>query len=194
MEAKNTKARITKGGRKWDKRVSRKFYEYVCQQIEIAASLCEEIREDVVRECVDFYIDTGNVICNINVAERMVFTLLQPQIDKAWERSLRARMAAMRRRESKKADAVDESGMTAASETDADDGAESLASPDDAIEAPSDAERTATQTATSRDDKRACRREAAQERRLLKRRKRLERRSVKKSKPDKYLNNRYKQP
>ena len=148
MEAKNTKARITKSGRKWDKRVSRKFYEYVCQQIEIAASLCEEIREDVVRECVDFYIDTGNVICNINVAERVVFTLLQPQIDKAWERSLRARMAAMRRRESKKADAVDESGMTAASETDADDGAESLAYPDAATETASDAERTTTQTAT----------------------------------------------
>ncbi len=92
MEAKNEK-----GGRKWDKRVSRKFYDYLCRQIEIAASLCGEIREDVVRECVDFYIDSGHVICKINVAERVVFTLLQPQIDKAMIRSLRARMAALRR-------------------------------------------------------------------------------------------------
>ena len=177
MEAKNTKVRVTKGGRKWDKRVSRKFYGYLCRQIEIAASLCEEIREDVLLECVDFYIDTGNVICKINVAERVVFTLLQPQIDKAWERSLRARMAAMRRRESKKAAAEEKSGIMEEREPDADDGAESLVTLDAATEAAPDAGQTAIQTATLRDDKRARRREAAQERRLLKHRKRLERRN-----------------
>ncbi len=176
MEAKNTETRITKGGRKWDKRVSRKFYGYLCRQIEIAASLCEEIREDVLLECVDFYIGSGNVICKINVAERVVFTLLQPQIDKAWERSLRARMAAMRRREAKKAAAEEESGMTAGSETNADDGAESLVTPDAATETASDAEQTATQTATLRDDKRARRREAAMARRFIKHQKRLARR------------------
>ena len=177
MEAKNTKARITKSGRKWDKRVSRKFYGYLCRQIEIAASLCKEIREDAVRECVNFYIDSGLVICKINVAERVVFTLLQPQIDKAMLRSLRARMAAMRRRESKKAAAEEESGMTAGSETNADDGAESLVTPDAATETAPDAEQTATQAATSRGEKRARRRKAAQARRLLKHRKRLERRN-----------------
>ena len=177
MEAKNTKARITKGGRKWDKRVSRKFYDYLCRQIEIAASLSGEIREDVLLECVDFYIGSGNVICNINVAERVVFTLLQPQIGKAWERSLRARMAAMRRREAKKAAAEEKSGIMAGSEPDADVGVESPVTPDAATETASDAEQTATQAAISRGEKRARRREAAQARRLLKHRKRLERRN-----------------
>ena len=177
MEAKNTKARITKSGRKWDKRVSRKFYDYLCRQIEIAASLFEEIREDVLLECVDFYIGSGNVICKINVAERVVFTLLQPQIDKAWERSLRARKAAMRRRESKKAAAEEKSGIMAGSEPDADVGVESPVTPDAATETAPDAEQTATQAATSRGEKRARRRKAAQARRLLKHRKRLERRN-----------------
>ena len=95
MENKAKKRKYS--GRKWDKKVSRKFYGYLCRQIEIAASLCKEIREDAVRECVNFYIDSGLVICKINVAERVVFTLLQPQIDKAMLRSLRARMAALRR-------------------------------------------------------------------------------------------------
>ena len=177
MEAKNTKARITKSGRKWDKRVSRKFYGYLCRQIEIAASLCGEIREDAVRECVDFYIDSGLVICKINVSEKMVFTLLQPQIDKAIIRSLRARMAAVRRSEAKKAATEEESDTMAVDVVSADASTESLVKPDAATETAPDAEQTAIQTATSRGEKRARRREAAQARRLLKHRKRLERRN-----------------
>ncbi len=62
-------------------------------------------------------------------------------------------------------------------EPDADDGAESLVTLDAATETAPDAEQTAIQTAASRGEKRARRREAAQARRLLKHRKRLERRN-----------------
>ena len=92
MENKAKKRKYS--GRKWDKKVSRKFYGYLCRQIEIAASLCKEIREDAVRECVDFYIDSGLVICKINVAERVVFTCCNRRLTRrccarsvpAWQR------------------------------------------------------------------------------------------------------------
>ena len=104
-----------------------------------------------------------------------MFTLLQTKIDKAIIRSLRARMAAVRRSEAKKAATEEESDTMAVDVVSADASTESLVKPDAATETAPDAEQTAIQTATSRGEKRARRREAAQARRLLKHRKRLER-------------------
>ena len=170
MENKAKKRKYS--GRKWDKKVSRKFYGYLCRQIEIASSLCEEIREDAVRVCVDFYIDSGLVICKINVAERMVFTLLQPQIDKALERSRRARAAAARRREAR----VQSEALAEGNEIEELKVADEESPMPSVAENPSEAEAVTT---LSREAKRARRREVAKERRIEKHRKRLARRGSK---------------
>ncbi len=189
MENKAKKRKYS--GRKWDKKVSRKFYGYLCRQIEIASSLCEEIREDAVRECVDFYIDSGLVICKINVAERMVFTLLQPQIDKAMLRSLRARMAALRRSmrltvTDPTADPLSDTAVNVAVDPDAKSRQSDvvvmpvgggIAASDDEAKVPA----VGSSSAVPRDEKRALRRQAALARRRRKHDKRLHRRQALKS-------------
>ena len=189
MENKAKKRKYS--GRKWDKKVSRKFYGYLCRQIEIAASLCKEIREDAVRECVNFYIDSGLVICKINVAERVVFTLLQPQIDKAMLRSLRARMAALRRSmrltvTDPTADPLSDTAVNVAVDPDAKSRQSDvvvmpvgggIAASDDEAKVPA----VGSSSAVPRDEKRALRRQAALARRRRKHDKRLHRRQALKS-------------
>lgn len=158
--------------RKWNKRVSRKFYDYLCVQIHITALLSSDIREDVIRECVDFYIDSGNEICKINVAEKVVFTLLKPQIDKAMLRSISARLAALRRsdmkRKAARESALHDNAAMASCDT-------AATGKDESNESPIDI----NQTMKSRDDKRALRRQAAISRRQLRHDKRLRRRNAK---------------
>lgn len=144
---------------KWTRLVSRKFYQSICRQVHDVSLLSEDITESNVMQCIDDYIDTGNAHVKFTDAETVVFTLLQPLIDKAMTRSMRARAAAARRRQANEAK----------SSTDTSDTAKTAATT---------VEITATQSTANatREEKRAKRRETALIRRQEKRRKRLARR------------------
>ena len=84
---------------KWTRPVSQKFYQSICRQVHEVSLLSEDITESNVMQCIDDYIDKGSADVEFTDAETVVFTLLQPLIDKAMTRSMRARAAAARRRE-----------------------------------------------------------------------------------------------
>lgn len=137
---------------KWNRAVSRKFYLHICQQIHGVCLLSDDINEDKVIRCVDDYIDTGRADVDFTDTETIVFTLLQPLIDKAIERSRRARAAAARRRQSREATA--------------------------STDAVSPTANPSAKPTITRDDRRAMRRADARDRRLAKHQKRLARRQA----------------
>ena len=155
---------------KWTRLVSQKFYQSICRQVHEVSLLSEDITESNVMQCIDDYIDKGSADVEFTDAETVVFTLLQPLINKAMTRSMRARAAAARRRE------LTKTGISATP-----DPAETI-HPSPATAAESSAAAVPAAAAlppspqTPRDEKRAKRREAALIRRLDKRRKRLARR------------------
>lgn len=73
--------------------VSRKFYTYISDRVRESMSLTG--REDAADEamtCLDRYLTDGSVPSeNTDPAVRLTFALLRPEIDKAIERSNRAR-------------------------------------------------------------------------------------------------------
>ena len=187
---------------KWTRPVSQKFYQSICRQVHEVSLLSEDITESNVMQCIDDYIDKGSADVEFTDAETVVFTLLQPLIDKAMARSMRARAAAARRRELAKtgisatpdpAETIQPVPATAAELSTATPSEELRQSataglPDENKQAatispiePSAATVPAAAALppspqTPRDEKRAKRREAALIRRLDKRRKRLARR------------------
>ena len=187
---------------KWTRLVSQKFYQSICRQVHEVSLLSEDITESNVMQCIDDYIDKGNADVEFTDAETVVFTLLQPLIDKAMTRSMRARAAAARRRELAKTgisatpdptEAIQPVPATAAELSTATPSEELRQSttaglPDENKQAatisPIEPSAAAVPAAaalppspqTPRDEKRAKRREAALIRRLEKRRKRLARR------------------
>ena len=169
MTAPATKT-ATRRKAKWTRPVSQKFYQSICRQVHEVSLLSEDITESNVMQCIDDYIDKGSADVEFTDAETVVFTLLQPLIDKAMTRSMRARAAAARRRE------LTKTGISATP-----DPAETI-HPSPATAAESSAAAVPAAAAlppspqTPRDEKRAKRREAALIRRLDKRRKRLARR------------------
>lgn len=145
-----------KSGRraKWVRPVSRKFYESLRGLICRAATLSDDVREDYFIRCIDDYIDSHTVATDLSSTERVVFALLQPQIDKAMERSRRARAAARHRRV-----AVESSQEASRQE-------QTLQT------------QPSADSRTICEEKRALRREAARQRRIAKHRKRLARRAA----------------
>lgn len=141
---------------KWNHAVSRKFYLHICQQIHGVCQLSDDINEDKVIKCVDDYIDTGRAEVDFTDTETVVFTLLQPLIDKAIERSRRARAAAARRQSREATASTDAVPPTATPLA-----ATPVADP-----------------VITRDDRHALRRAAARDRRLAKHQKRLARRQA----------------
>ena len=163
---------MRKGKPKWERAVSRRFYEAVCRQIREVSALSNDIGVQHLIKCLDEYIDRGSVKSDFTEVEDVVFTLLQPQIDKALERSRRARAAAARRREARmQSEALaEEKEIEELKVADEENPMPSVA------ENPSEAEAVTT---LSREAKRARRREVAKERRIEKHRKRLARRGSK---------------
>ena len=98
MTAPATKT-ATRRKAKWTRPVSQKFYQSICRQVHEVSLLSEDITESNVMQCIDDYIDKGSADVEFTDAETVVFTLLQPLIDKAMTRSMRDRAAAARRRE-----------------------------------------------------------------------------------------------
>lgn len=91
---------IKKKKQAWRQRaVSRKFYDEVCSRVHEVASISADINPEHLIKCIDEYLDSGSVASSFSMAEKVVFALLQPYIDKAVERSRRARQAAARRRQ-----------------------------------------------------------------------------------------------
>lgn len=84
---------------KWNRPVSRKFYEAIIKQIHTVASLSDDINADNVIRCLDDYLTNRTATADFTETETVVFTLLQPLIDQAMRRSERARQAAARRRQ-----------------------------------------------------------------------------------------------
>lgn len=151
-----------KANEKWNRAVSRKFYDSICAQIRRATSVTDEIDVKKMIEAFDEYIDKGEVSLCFSDVEHVAFVMLQPYIDKAIARSRCARQAAARRRAAKTAAQQQECVVAVNAETaesNVADAAESL-HPD------------------------SKRREAAQARRLDKHRKRIERRCRMGSKMD----------
>ena len=133
--------------------MSRKFYESLCSLIRSASEFSNDVDVDFfIHHCIDVYIDHGKVIADLSDTETVMFTLLQPRIDKALERSRRARAAALRRREAKTQNGAEESAMT-----------------------------VGTSNLMSHELKRAERREASRARRLQKHQERLARRASRQS-------------
>lgn len=138
---------------KWGRPVSRKFYESLRGLIRRAATLSDEVREGYFIRCIDDYIDSHTVATDLSSTERVVFALLQPQIDKAMERSRRARAAARHRRVA-------------------------VESQDASRQEPTLQTQPSADARTICEEKRALRREAARQRRIAKHRKRLARRAA----------------
>ncbi len=134
--------------------VSRKFYESLCSLIRSAAIFSDDVFVEHFIHSIDDYIDHGVIISDFTDTEYVMFTLLQPQIDKALERSRRAREAAARRRETREQNEPQE---------------QPCQSPTSSTTAP---------TPTAHEQKRAIRREAAKARRLQKHQERLTRRTT----------------
>ncbi len=151
MERSNVAPARRRG--KWSRPVSRKFYESLCSLIRSASEFSNDVDVDFfIHHCIDVYIDHGKVIADLSGTETVMFTLLQPRIDKALERSRRARAAALRRREAKTQNGAEESAMT-----------------------------VGTSNLMSHELKRAERREASRARRLQKHQERLARRASRQS-------------
>lgn len=85
--------------RKWDKPVSRKFYFYLKEQASIASIYCKQIDETKVMAALEEHINGYVYVHPLNEMEKVVIKLLLPLIEKARERSRRAREAAARRRQ-----------------------------------------------------------------------------------------------
>ena len=90
---------------KWNRAVSKKFYEFIHCQICHAKEVSddEEVRVNVMMDRFDEYIEKGTVKVDFNNTEYVVFAMLQPYIDQAVARSHRARQAAARRRAARQA-------------------------------------------------------------------------------------------
>lgn len=148
-----TTARSSKRKEKWDRPVSKKFYDHIISQIRTAASLSDDINADNVIRCLEEYRTHRTATADFTETETVVFTLLQPLIDQAMRRSDRARQVAARRRASRQST----EGNT--------------------IQPPSQAPESDTQSAASpqptRESKRALRRQATLQRRQQKHLKRL---------------------
>lgn len=93
-----TTARSSKRKEKWDRPVSKKFYDNIISQIRTAASLSSDINADNVIRCLEDYLTHRTATADFTETETIVFTLLQPLIDQAMRRSDRARQAAAHRR------------------------------------------------------------------------------------------------
>ena len=104
---------------KWNRPVSKKFYEFVLFQIRCAKCVSEdeEVRVDVMMDRFDEYIEKGTVKVDFNNTETVVFAMLQPHIDQAVARSRRAREAAARRRADRQAAEAAKSVPTESSES-----------------------------------------------------------------------------
>ena len=175
MTTPTTKTTIRRKA-KWTRPVSRKFYQSICRQVHDVSLLSEDITESNVMQCIDDYIDTGNAHVEFTDAETVVFTLLQPLIDKAMTRSMRARAAAARRRQAKACSDTPETPTPTVPYQ-----PQTITSTVETTEVTASAETakiTATQSTANatREEKRAKRRESALIRRQEKRRKRLARR------------------
>lgn len=181
----------------WTRRVSRKFYQSICKQVHEVSQLTDDITESDVMQCFDDYIDTGRADANFTDMETVVFTLLQPLIDKAMARSMRARAAAACRREAAQSatattstEALKPSSDPVNNDSDANHSEPAMTQAEttspttatetsDATEVPvTTAETPPSSPQTSREEKRAMRREAALIRRHAKHLKRLSRRST----------------
>lgn len=160
---------------KWDRPVSKKFYDFIYSQICCAKyySETEEVRVDVMMRCFDEYIDKGSVNVDFNNTETVAFAMLQPSIDQAVNRSRRAREAALRRREvkeaAKSAAAMAESEVSIPAESE-------TVSEHPQTEIQSDEQPSAEPVATSCTNRRVQRREETRIRRQQKHAKRLQRR------------------
>lgn len=160
---------------KWDRPISKKFYDFIHYQIRFAEyrSETKEVRIDFMMQCIDEYIDNGSINADFNNTETVVFSLLRPYIDQAISRSRRAREAALRRREAKKAarsaSAPSEVERPVQSESDSR-SATSLG------EGRPEEQSSANTDATSRAERRSQRREEARIRRHQKHAKRLQNR------------------
>lgn len=162
---------------KWDRPVSKKFYDFIYSQICCAKyySETEEVRVDVMMRCFDEYIDKGSVNVDFNNTETVAFAMLQPSIDQAVNRSRRAREAALRRREVKEAaksaaaTAESEVSIPAESET-----ASEHPQTSSTTEIKSDEQPSAESVATSCINRRAQRRKETRIRRQQKHAKRLQ--------------------
>ncbi len=96
-----TTVRNTKRKEKWNRPVSKKFYDHIISQIHTAASLSSDINADNVIRCLEEYLTHRTATADFTETETVVFTLLQPLIDQAMRRSDRARQVAARRRASR---------------------------------------------------------------------------------------------
>lgn len=156
---------MTTKSRKWVRPVSRKFYGSITESVRNAAAISKDVNADNVMQGVDVYIEQGILPMGFTETELVVFTLLQPLIDKAVKRSRLARENAIRRKQLKAGTASATAVTTEASEavvsTSDDESAVSCAPPPDAL---------------SREDKRALRREESRQKRHQKHLKRLSRR------------------
>lgn len=83
---------------KWDRAVSRKFYESLCFQIHNLSHLHTAIDADKLMASIDTFIDTRKAPTGLNEIETVVYTLLRPNILNAILRSALARQSALRRR------------------------------------------------------------------------------------------------
>ncbi|GEM_PF-1809164 len=175
--------RLNKG---WNRVVSRKFYASVCKQIHVVSALSDDIRVEHLLRCLDEYIDKGSVDSDFTDIETVVFTLLQPLIDKAVECSRRARQRAALRKKSKQGVSADIPSV--AVDDICTDSADSQSDTDAVGNGAAEVRRLAAHVRdesaikvtynrhSSREEKRAMRREEARKRRIEKREKRLRRR------------------
>ena len=149
----------------WNRAVSKKFYDFIHYQICLAKEVSddEEVRVEVMMDRFDEYIDKGTVKVDFNNTEYVVFSMLQPYIDQAVDRSRRAREAAVRRRAARQAAIAQEcdeaSDTPITTDTHADKNQQLQSAP------------------LSREEKRAIRREEARQRRQQRHDKRLQNRS-----------------
>lgn len=175
----------------WNRAVSRKFYDYIAERVRSVASLSNRIREQYMMCAIDDYIANGTVWGGFSDMETVVFTLVQPLIDKAMYRSRRARECAARRKQQRQAAVYDYHSESCSKEAVAsgevtDDAVKGCADsqlqcgPGDTTDlkadtTPKDATKTTPPT-ISREEKRAMRREEARNRRKRKHIQRLNRR------------------
>ncbi len=83
----------------WTRPVSRKFYQYIRQQIMATVAVSPDLDQSYPLDLFDYYLEHGRLRDDTYNIARIIFSLITPQIDKAIVRSRRAREAAMRRRE-----------------------------------------------------------------------------------------------
>lgn len=99
------------------KNVSKKFYSDICIRLAEAAAVVGggETGADEMRAAVDRYIADGTVPgADEDVSVRLVFTILRPEIDKALERSRKAKTRAALRKKAKAGSEIVEPSETPA--------------------------------------------------------------------------------